>query len=92
MGGIWVDLSHELYDSIIASSNVTSTHGHNKTQGFVNGDSFFVYHFPMISKKEAHHGLVAYIHDVGIPAKIHTDNAKVETLRGVEEDNSGISH
>ena len=62
------------------SSNVTSTRGHNKTQGFVNGDSFFVYHFPMVSEKEAHHGLVAYIHDVGIPAKIHTDNAKVETL------------
>ena len=34
----------------------------------------------MVSEKEAHFGLVAYIHDVGIPAKVHTDNAKAETL------------
>ena len=72
-------LKTTLYSDTFAS-NVKSTRGNIKTQGFVNGDSFFVYHFPMTSEKEAHLGLVAYMHDVGIPAKIHTDNAKAETL------------
>ena len=46
----------------------------------MNGDSFYVYHFPMTTESEAPLGLVSYIHEVGIPSKIHTDNAKVETL------------
>ena len=62
------------------SSNVKSINGYTKTQGFVNGDSFFIYHFPMTSESQAHYAIVAYIHDVGIPRKIHTDNAKVEVL------------
>jgi hypothetical protein len=61
-------------------SNVKSTRGNVKTQGFVNGDTFCVYHFPITTEKDAHHGLMAYIHDVGIPAQVHTDNAKAETL------------
>ena len=62
------------------SSNVKSVNGYTKTQGFVNGESLFIFHFPMTSESYAHYGLICYIHEVGIPAKIHTDNAKVEVL------------
>ncbi len=62
------------------SASVQSTRGNNKTQGFVNGDSFYAYHFLMAKESEAANGILAYIHKVGIPAKIHTDNSKVQTL------------
>lgn len=62
------------------SSNVTSTRGHTKTQGFVCGDAFYVMHYPMKSEKHAAQGLKEFVHTIGIPAQVHTDNAKVETL------------
>ena len=34
----------------------------------------------MTTESEAPLGLVSYIHEVGIPSKIHMDNAKIETL------------
>ena len=34
----------------------------------------------MTTESEAPLGLVSYIHEVGIPSKIHTDIAKIETL------------
>lgn len=61
-------------------SSVTSICGNNKTQGFVNEDCFCIYQYPMPSESDTPKELVAYIHDVGIPAKVHMDNAKVETL------------
>jgi hypothetical protein len=61
------------------ASNVTSTRGNNKTQGFVCGDAFYLYHYPMRSKKGAADGLQKFMLDVGSPRQIHTDNAKVET-------------
>ena len=72
-------LCNTLYSDTFSAS-IRSTHGNTKTQGFVNGDSLYVYHFPMTTESEASLGLVSYIHEVGIPSKIHTDNAKVETL------------
>ena len=62
------------------SSNVTSTRGNNKTQGFVCGDAFYVTHYPMRSESHAAQGLKDFVHRIGIPAQVHTDNAKVETL------------
>ena len=68
-----------LYSDTFAS-NVTSTRGHTKTQGFVCGDAFYVMHYPMKSEKHAAQGLKEFVHRIGIPAQVHTDNAKVETL------------
>ena len=62
------------------SSNVTSTRGNNKTQGFVCGDAYYVMHYPMKSESHAAQGLKDFVHRIGIPAQAHTDNAKVETL------------
>ena len=39
------------------SSNITSTRGNNKTQGFVCGDAFYVTHYPMRSESHAAQGL-----------------------------------
>ena len=55
------------------TSSVKSTRGNTKTQGFVNGDSYFIYQYPMSCESQAAQGF-------GIPAHVHTDNAKVETL------------
>ena len=72
-------LCNTLYSDTFSAS-IRSTRGNTKTQGFVNGDSLYVYHFPMSTESKAPLGLVSYIHEVGIPSKIHTDNAKIETL------------
>ena len=70
-------------DSVVYSdtfaSNVTSTRGKNKTQGFVCGDTFYVYHYPRNSEKGVAVGLQKFIMDVGSARQIHTDSAKVET-------------
>jgi hypothetical protein len=62
-----------LYSDAFCAS-IESTRKNLKTQGFVNNDLFFVYYFLMASKAKAPQGLVAYIHKIGIPAKVHTDN------------------
>ena len=59
---------------------MTSTRGNNKTQGFVCGDAFYVTHYPMRSESHAAQGLKDFVHWIGIPAQVHTENAKVETL------------
>ncbi|EEC42861.1 predicted protein [Phaeodactylum tricornutum CCAP 1055/1] len=70
-------------------STVKSSRGHTHTQGFVCGDSYFVYHFLMKAESEADQGLASIIQDIGIPAQIHTDNAKVETLSKWKKITSG---
>ena len=72
-------LCNTLYSDTFNAS-IRSPRGNTKTQGFVNGDSLYFYHFPMTTESEAPLGLMSYIHEVGIPSKIHTDNAKIETL------------
>ena len=72
-------LCNNLYRDTFSAS-IRSTRGSTKTQGFVNGDSLYVYHFPMTTESEAPLGLVSYINEVVIKSKIHTDNAKIETL------------
>ena len=57
-----------------------STHGNTNTQGFVCGNAFYVFCYPMKSEREAGQGLKKFAHQVGMPAQVHTDNAKVETL------------
>jgi hypothetical protein len=47
--------------------NVTSTRGNNKTQGFVCGDAFYVYHYLMKSEKGAADGLQKFMLGVGSP-------------------------
>ena len=42
-------------------SNVTSTRGNNKTQGFVCGDAFYVMHYPMRSESHAAQGLKDFV-------------------------------
>ena len=43
---------------VILSMPVFDTHSENtKTQGFVNGDSLYVYYFPMTSESEAPSGI-----------------------------------
>ena len=62
------------------SSNITSMRGNNKTQGFVCGDAFYVTHYPMKSESHAAQGLKDFVYRTSIPAQVHTNNAKVETL------------
>ena len=52
----------------------------NKTQGFICGDAFYVMHYPMKSESHAAQGLKDFVHQIGLPAQVHTNNAKVETL------------
>ena len=57
------------------SSNVKLMRGNNKTQGFICGDAFYVMHYPMKSESHAAQGLKDFVHQIGIPAQVHTDNA-----------------
>ncbi|EEC45492.1 predicted protein [Phaeodactylum tricornutum CCAP 1055/1] len=68
-----------LYSDTFKSS-IKSSRGHTHTQGFVCGDSYFIYHYLMKAESAADQGLAEFIHNIGIPAQLHTDNAKVETL------------
>ena len=36
--------------------------------------------YPMNSESHAAQGLKDFVHQIGIPAQVHTGNAKVETL------------
>ena len=64
--------------------------GNNRTQVFVCGDAFYVMHYPMKSKSDAAQGLKDFVHQIGIPAQVHTDNAKVETLSGKTSSNGAV--
>ena len=74
---------HKRLDAVLYSdtfsSNVTSTRGNNKTQGFVIGTAYYVSHYPMPSEGYAAKGLAEFVDKFGVPAKIHTDNSKVQT-------------
>ena len=78
-------LRQKMIDAVLYSdtfsSNVTSTRGNNKTQGFVVGTAYYVSHYPMLSEKEATKGLAEFVDKFGRPSQIHTDNAKAETLK-----------
>ena len=50
------------------------------TQGFMDGNMLYLHHFLMCTKAQAAEALNDFIQNIGIPAKIHTDNAKVKTL------------
>ncbi|MGH3056569.1 MAG: hypothetical protein ACRDL7_16465, partial [Gaiellaceae bacterium] len=56
-----------------------SLRGNEYSQCFVTGEDL-IYHFPMSREAHAPQGLVQWIAEYGIPAQIHTDNAKIETL------------
>ena len=58
---------------------MTSTRGNNKTQGFVVGDAYYVYHYSMPSEGEAAKGRSEFVDKFGRPSQIHTDNSKVQT-------------
>jgi hypothetical protein len=63
------------------SSNVTSTRGNNKSQGFVVGNALYVSHYPMPSEGFAHKGLAEFVDKFGRLEKIHTDNSKTQTQK-----------
>ena len=46
----------------------------------MTSDALFVHHYPMAQESQAAHGLADFTKPFGLPAQIHTDNAKVETL------------
>jgi hypothetical protein len=67
-----------LYSDTMFSS-VKSVQGNTMGQIFVN-DIGFTRFIPMKSKSEAGYALVEFIQDIGIPASLHTDDAKELTL------------
>ena len=56
-------------------SNVKSLRGNMYYQLFCNRGNYRKT-YPLKSKSEAHHALDSFIHDVGIPEEMLTDNAK----------------
>ena len=48
----------------------------------MDGDSLYLHHFPMSIEAQVAEVLNDFIQNIGIPAKIHMDNAKVKTLSG----------
>ena len=78
-------LRQKMIDAVLYSdtfsSNVTSTRGNNKTQGFVIGTAYYVSHFPMKNEKLAANGLAEFVDKFGRPSLIHTENANAETLK-----------
>ncbi|MGH3054176.1 MAG: hypothetical protein ACRDL7_04265 [Gaiellaceae bacterium] len=76
-------LRHRCIKSVLYSdtfkSSTKSLRGNEYTQCFVTGEDL-IFHFPMSREAHAPQGLVQWIAEYGIPAQIHTDNAKIETL------------
>lgn len=64
-----------LFASDTAKSNVISTRGNKLIQVFANKGNYVKPYF-LKAKSEAHHALDMFIHDVGVPSEILTDNAK----------------
>jgi len=61
-------------------ANIRSVRGFTCAQIFTDGHGF-VRVYPMRSKSEAHHTLMRFIHDVGVPKDLLTDQAP-EEMRG----------
>ena len=55
-------------------ANVTSLRGNKYSQLFYNRGNFTTC-YPIKKKSDAHHALDSFIHDIGIPEEILTDNA-----------------
>ena len=70
---------HGRFYSDTMFSSVKSTQGNTMGQIFVN-DIGFTRFMPMKMKSEAGYALSEFIQDVGIPASLHTDDAKELTL------------
>ena len=65
-------------------SKVKSTRGFNAAQVFTDGRGYDQI-YPLVSKKRASEALMSFIHDVGIPQTIVSDNASEETQGKFEE-------
>jgi len=66
---------HGRFYSDTMFSSVKSVRGNTMGQIFVN-DIGFTHFIPMKLKTDAGHALQEFIHDIGIPSSLHTDDAK----------------
>ena len=69
---LWIFLSR--FSSDIFKSKVKSLRGNQYFQLFCNS-GVFAKVYPMKGKKESHLALNRFLHEIGIPSKLHTDGA-----------------